>query len=158
MRAVSRLALLVSVAALSVATAACGSNPEEKSGGDAYRNVAQAMPLDEWAAGDLDRGEGDRTDWKSVVLDDTGKVTVSFNKDNKGASATIEFFDERGYTLGSAKQKSGATDPIQLKAKVKRSGRHFVMIRHTGGDATAYSVQVTMGEAASNDGGMMPDL
>lgn len=128
---------------LSLGVAACGSHPEANSGGDAYRHQAQAMPLDEWVAGDLDAGEGDRTDWKAVDIEVPGKLVVDFHADDKGVAVDVAVFDRYGYSLGSVTRPKGADGPVQVTVAAKREGRYFVMIQQKAGGLTSYSVRAT---------------
>jgi len=136
------------LAALMAATTACGGNPEENSGGDAYRNEAQLMPLEEWVAGDLDADGGDRTDWKAIELDDAGKLNVELNADEKSAAVDVRVYDRYGYPLGSVTRPEGGDGPVKVAVKAKRDGRYFIMIQQKSGVATAYSVRATVGDSA----------
>lgn len=137
------------LAALMVAATACGGDPDENSGGDAYRNEAQAMPLDEWVAGDLDVDGGDRTDWRAVDLDASGKLNVELNADEKDATVDVRVYDRHGYPLGSVVRPNGAAGPVKVTVKAKRDGRYFIMIQQKSGVATAYSVRATVGDGAA---------
>jgi len=139
------------ILALLAGPAACGGYPDDNSGGDAYRNEAQAMPMGEWVAGDLDLDGGDRTDWKAVDLDTGGKLNVEFNADEAGAAVSVAVYDRYGYALGSVARPKGAEGPVKVTVKAKRDGRYFIMIQQKDGGATAYSVRATLG-----DGGAVP--
>ncbi|PIE17652.1 MAG: hypothetical protein CSA66_05495 [Proteobacteria bacterium] len=149
------LRLLPALAALGLIFAACGSNPEANSGGDAYRNAAEPMPLDEWVAGDLDADNGDTTDWKSVDIAGAGRINVEFNADDKDAVVVVSVYDRYGYKIGAVKRPSGASGPVATVAKAKGSGKHFVRIQQRSGSPTAYSVRVTTG---SSSGTPTPDF
>lgn len=132
--------------------AACGSHPEENSGGDAYRNEAQPMPLDEWVTGELDRDNGDTTDWKQVAVDG-GKLTMELKADKKGASIKIEVYDKYGISIGvgaAGSKEDSLAVPVNAKG-----GKLFVRIEHRGGPKTAYSVRATA-DGGGDGGG--PDL
>lgn len=140
--------VLLIMAALMVAATACGEDPEENSGGDAYRNEAQAIPLGEWVAGDLDGDGGDRTDWKAVELDSGGKLNVELNADEKGAAVDVRVYDRYGYPLGSVARPKGGGGPVKVTVKAKRDGRYFIMIQQKSGVGTAYSVRATVGDSS----------
>ena len=150
-----RRSLVFLCGALSMAAAACGSAPEEKSGGDAYRNEAQQMPLDEWVTGELDLDEGDTTDWKSVVIDAAGKLTFELKADKKGAVVFVGVYDKYGEAIGYGVRKSGA-ELLQVPVKAKTEGPYFVRIVHKDGAKTAYSVRAVMGDGGGGDA--VPDL
>lgn len=132
--------------------AACGSHPEENSGGDAYRNEAQPMPLDEWVTGELDRDNGDTTDWKQVAVDG-GKLTLELKADKKGASIKVEVYDKYGVSIGvgaAGSKEDSLAVPVNAKG-----GKLFVRIEHRGGPKTAYSVRANA-DGGGDGGG--PDL
>lgn len=143
------------LAVLTLALGACGGGgPEEKSGGDAYRNEAQPMPLDEWVTGELDAGGGDTTDWKSITLEEAGKLTVELKADKKGAVVHVGVFDKYGQAVGYGTRKAGA-DPVSVPVKAKNAGLYFVRIQHKNDAKTAYSVRAVAGEGG---GEAAPDL
>ena len=137
------------VLALLSGAVACGGDPDEKSGGDAYRNEAQVMPLDEWVAGDLNLDDGDQTDWKAVDLESGGKFNVEFNADDPGAAVQVAVYDRFGYPLGSVARPAKAEGVVKVTVKAKRDGRYFIMIQQKSGGPTAYSVRATAGDGAS---------
>lgn len=136
------------LAALMVAATACGGDPDENSGGDAYRNEAQVMPLGEWVAGDLDVDGGDRTDWKAIELDSSSKLNVELNADEKDAAVDVRVYDRYGYPLGSVSRPKGGAGPVKVTVKAKRDGRYFIMIQQKSGVATAYSLRATVGDSS----------
>ena len=132
----------------------CGSHPEESSGGDAYRNEAQPMPMDEWVTGELDLGNGDTTDWKVLALEDSGKLAIELKADKKGAKILVGVYDKHGMSIGVGSSKSGE-EGVTVPVKATSSGKLFVKVEHRGGDKTAYSVRATMD---GGGGGGGPDL
>lgn len=148
---------LRSLAPLALATlaafAGCGSHPEENSGGDAYRNEAQPMPLDEWVTGELDLDSGDTTDWKALALEDSGKLTIELKADKKGAKILVGVYDKHGMSIGVGSSKAGE-EGVAVPVKAS-SGKLFVKIEHRGGSKSAYSVRATMD---GGGGGGGPDL
>lgn len=133
--------------------AACGSHPEENSGGDAYRNEAQPMPLDEWVTGELDRDSGDTTDWKQLAADG-GKLTLELKADKVGASIKVEVYDKHGLSIGVGAAGS-KEDSLSVPVNTKGGGKLFVRIEHRGGPKTAYSVRAKA-DGGGDGGG--PDL
>ena len=147
--------VMVCGAVLGLGIGACGSAPEENSGGDAYRNEAQPMPLDEWVTGELDLDSGDTTDWKAVDVDAAGKLIVELKADKKSAVVNVGVFDKYGLALGYGTRKSGS-DVVAVPVKAKVEGRYFVRIVHKDGDKTAYSVRAVLGDSGGGDA--VPDL
>jgi len=146
------------VAGLAVAlgmAAGCGSAPEESSGGDAYRNEAQPMPLDEWVTGELARDDGDTTDWKSVASAE-GKLVIELKADKKSAVVLVGVYDKHGLAIGSGTRKAGS-DGVSVPVKAAYQGPYFVRIVHKGGDKTAYSVRAALDDGGGG-GDVVPDL
>lgn len=143
------------LAAAMVAGAACGSAPDESSGGDAYRNEAQPMPLDEWVTGELALDDGDTTDWKSVDAAE-GKLVIELKADKKSAVVLVGVFDKHGLAIGSGTRKAGS-DGVSVPVKAAYQGRYFVRIVHKGGGKTAYSVRAVMDDGGGG-GDAVPDL
>jgi len=141
---------------LATALAACGSAPEEQSGGDAYRNEATPMPLDEWTTGELNLDGGDMTDWKSIDVESAGKLVVELKADKKGAVVLVGVYDKHGLAIGNGTRKAGS-DGVTVPVKATYGGRYFVKIVHKDGDKTAYSVRAVMGDGGGG-GDVVPDL
>lgn len=148
--------MIVMVCGAALALVACGSAPEENSGGDAYRNEAQPMPLDEWVTGELDLDGGDTTDWKSIDLEAAGKLVVELKADKKGAVVQVGVFDKYGIALGDGTRKAG-TDVLSVPVKAKAEGRYFVRVVHRDGDKTVYSLRAVMDDSGGG-GDAVPDL
>lgn len=142
--------------ALAVGLAACGSAPEEQSGGDAYRNEAMAMPLDEWTTGELNLDGGDTTDWKAIDVESAGKLVVELKADKKSAVVVLAVYDKHGLAIGNGTRKAGS-EGIAVPVKATYGGRYFVKIVHKDGDKTAYSVRAVMGDGGGG-GDVVPDL
>jgi hypothetical protein len=139
--------------AVGLLVAACGSHPEENSGGDAYRSEAQPMPLDEWVTGELDLDNGDTTDWKQVSVE-AGKLTIELKADKKGASIRVAVYDKHGLSIGMG-AAGGKGEGLTVPVNAKSDGKLFIKIEHRGGDKTAYSVRA---QADAGGGGGGPDL
>jgi len=137
---------------------ACGSaEPDANSGGDAYRNEAQPMPVGDTVTGELDLETGDQTDWKSTTLESAGKATVTLSTDKKGAGVSVAVYDKYGNQLATGAKKGGSEDPVKVQFKAAYEGKYFVRIRHTGGSKTTYSVEVSTG-GGGGGGGAVPDI
>lgn len=149
--------LMMLGAAILLVAAACGSaEPDTNSGGDAYRNEAQPMPLEEMVTGELDMEAGDQTDWKSAELADGDKATVTLSADKKGAAVSVTVFDKYGAEIAKGVKKGGSEDPVKVQFKAPSEGKYFVRIRHTGGSKTTYSVELSLG--GGGGGGASPDI
>ena len=149
--AVTAFALAVGLGALG----GCAGDPEAKSGGDAYRNEAQPMPMGEWQVDDIAYGEGDRTDWKAIDVPQPAKLSIELSADEPDATFRLGFFDRHGVPLGRAIRKEGqATASLRVDAASK--GRYFLMVQATGGPPTSYQVRVQV--AGSSAGGGSSDL
>lgn len=153
-----RIGRALTLGALLWGGAACGSaEPDGNSGGDAYRNEAQVMPLGELVTGELDMEKGDQTDWKSATFESGGKATVTLSTDKKGAAVSVAVYDKHGNQVATGAKKGGSEDPVKVQFKAPAEGKYFVRIRHTGGAKTTYSVEVSMGEGGGG-GGAVPDI
>ncbi|MEZ4265035.1 MAG: hypothetical protein R3F39_01565 [Myxococcota bacterium] len=138
----------------------CKSDPDKDSGGDAYRNEAKPLALDEWSTDDIARGAGDTTDWKAIDLGAAGQLTVQLAADEADAELAVAVFSRYGEPLGEAFRKKGDSR-TKVGVTIQRSGRHFLRIRQTGGPATAYTVRATLGVAddgAAPRAGDRPDF
>ncbi|MCB9729887.1 MAG: hypothetical protein H6744_15620 [Deltaproteobacteria bacterium] len=124
----------------------CKSDPEKDSGGDAYRNEAQPVALDEWTTDDIARKTGDTTDWKAVDLADAGQLTVQLAADEADAEVAVAVFSRYGEPLGEVTRKKGE-GRTKLTVPIARSGRHFLRIRQLSGPATAYTLRASLGVA-----------
>lgn len=140
-----------------VSISACGTtDPEAGGAGDAYRNEAGDMPLDEVVTGEIDMEGGDTTDWKAVTIEDAGKVTVQLATDKDGAAVAVEVFDKYGQPVASGSKKGGSDKSAKVQFKSAEGGRYFIRIRQKDGGKTTYSVQVSMGDGGGGGGG--PDI
>jgi hypothetical protein len=137
---------LASVLLLAVLLLGCKSDPDKDSGGDAYRNEAKPMVLDEWGTDDIGRGAGDATDWKALDIADPGQLTVQLAADEPNAELSVAVFSRYGEPLGETRRAKGDSR-TQLAVTIVRSGRHFLRIHQTNGPATAYTLRATLGVA-----------
>ena len=154
--------LMMVLATISTVGVGCAGDPEENSGPDAYRDAAETMPMEEWVPGDLNADEGDRTDWKGIIVETAGELTVEFSADKSGAAVDVAVFDRYGYALGSTARPKGSEETVKVTVDAKLAGKYFVRIQHRGGVATAYSVRALAGESSGGDSGgggaPLPDL
>ena len=128
----------------------CGGDPEAGSGGDAYRNEAQAMPLDELVDDSLSLDEADRTDWKALDLEDAGQLAIEFSADEPEAKSLLAVFDRYGEQLASANRSGGQVSVMEVD--VPRGGRYFLMVQALEGPPSAYSILVSLGAPANPPG------
>ena len=149
-----RVALLACLTALG---GACGSaDPEANSGGDAFRNEAAEMKLDELVTGELDRDGGDTTDWKFVKLEDPGKFTVTLSTDKKSTAVLVGVYDKFGVEVGVGAKKKGSEDAIKVPVNAKLAGKYFVRVEHRDGDKSTYSLKASLGQGGGGD--VVPDI
>ena len=140
-----------------LAGAACGTaDPEANSGGDAFRNEAQEMKLDELVTGELDRDSGDTSDWKFIKLEEPGKFKVAFATDKAGAAALVGVYDKYGVQVGVGAKKKGSADAIEVPVNAKSGGKYFVKVEHRDGDKTTYSLKAALGQGGGGD--VVPDI
>ncbi len=133
--------------ALMFFTAACGLDPDGKSGADARRDVAQVIPLDEWVTDEngVSFGDGDRTDWKKIVTPKSGALSVQIAIDKTDTAIVAALYDRYGQRLGEKTKARGGTEPITFDGEAKK-GHVFVSITAKGnGDTSAYSIRASMG-------------
>jgi len=133
----------------------CAGDPEAKSGGDAYRNEAQPMPMGDWQVDDIAYGEGDRTDWKAVDVPQPAKLTIELSADEPDATFRVGFFDRHGMPLGRTVRKEGQAK-ASFQVDAPKRGRYFLMVQATGGPPTSYQVRVAV--AGSSGGAGSSDL
>lgn len=143
--------------ALASTLAACGSAPDANSGGDAHRHEAAVIPLEDWATGELNRDEGDTTDWKQVVLQEASKLKVELSAESKGAVVAVAVFDKYGAILVKEGQIKGGGEVLSLAVAAPAPGPLFVRVTQRGGGKTVYSVRAVIAEVGSGGGGG-PDL
>lgn len=125
--------------------AACGTDPNESSGGDEKRGSAKKMALAQPIHDRLDPSGGDSTDWKvfTVPVYETG-MTLDAWWDNPDAIAKITVRDQFGgkmYTLDHALgQRKESWGPIRV-----REGSYYLEIEGSSG-ATVYTLEIVLDE------------
>ncbi len=105
------------------------------------------MPLDELITDSLSLTDSDRTDWRALQLDDSGRLVIEFSADVAKAKIFIALFDQYGTRLAGASRPGGKISTLAVD--VPRGGRYFLMVRAVEGPSTAYSVQVTLGSGST---------
>ena len=123
----------------------CISDPEARSGADAYRHQAETMSMDEWEVGDIAARGGDRTDWRAVDLAVPGRLTVTARVDETDTELLIGIYDRYGRPLHVVQASAGQGE-LKAMAKVVRAGRVFIMVQATGGPPSAYNLRATLGD------------
>ena len=120
---------------------ACITQPDEKSGGDGERHQAKPLAAGKWESDAIAYGEGDRTDWKVVDLQDTGFLTLEAVLDNADANVTLALFDRYGKPINRVAHRKGDNVQMKLTAEVG-IGKYFVMIQAIGeSDKTGYAIR-----------------
>jgi hypothetical protein len=128
--------------------AGCDSDPDAASGGDAYRNEASPMALGEWVSDSINYSDGDRTDWKTLLLAAPGEVKLELNADIPDIELRAALVDRYGFVLGTVVRPEGTDGAVELKLKAAAAGRHFVMVQALGGDPSSYSIKLSAGGGA----------
>jgi hypothetical protein len=126
--------------------AGCGIKPNSKSGGDGTRNVAQDLTLEEWVTDPdgINYRQGDRSDWKKIIIDRPGTLFVQLAFDNPEAVVVVGLYNKYGYLLIEKVKKSGSTDHIRFQGEVS-AGKYFVFVQaKTSSDHSGYDIRVSM--------------
>ena len=148
------LLLLLSVALI---FAGCRANPEAQSGGDGYRHEAQPLVLDSWITDDLSAGGGDTTDWKAIEITTPAQMVVEIRVDESDSELLVGAFDRYGVQLGKVERR--ADTPIaSFGFDASAVGKHFIMVRATGGPPSSYTIRVRTGASIEGKGGLRPDF
>ena len=117
--------------------------PDRASGPDAERHTATYLENGKWVAGTLDAGGGDTTDWKVLVLEDTGFLTLELVLDDPSADVTIEVFDRFGKPMARATHRSGDGPQTKLTTDVG-IGKLFTKITAGKGAKTGYTIKASI--------------
>jgi len=134
---------------------ACGTGPDERSGGDAGRGDAKPAALDSLLYDRVGVDDGDSTDWKSFKLGEDAKVTINvWWDDPKAVGATIELRDMDAKSLVKLQHKPGQQSEKLGPTKLKE-GTYFLRIQ-AGSGASVYSYEISTGSADTKGG--VPDL
>jgi hypothetical protein len=155
-KSMTRLSSLTLTGAF-VFLAACGSAPDGNSGGDAFRNEAQNIPLEDWATGELNRDDGDTTDWRSISVEEGSDLKVELSAETKGSVVAVGVYDKFGAPLGKEGQVKGGGEVLSVALKAPSSGPLFLRVAHRGGGKTVYSVRAVVADGGDGGGGG-PDL
>jgi len=143
------------VPSLTLVLGACGTGPDERSGGDAGRGDAKAAAVDTLLYDRVGVEDGDSTDWKSFKLAEDAKVTINIWWDDpKGVGATLELRDMDAKSLVKLKHKGGQQQEKIGPTKLKE-GTYFLRIQADSG-ASVYSYEISTG--SDDSGGGVPDL
>jgi hypothetical protein len=146
----------LSFTALCTLSGGCATAPDGNSGGDAHRNEAQVIPLEDWATGELNREGGDATDWKRFAVGDATNLKVEASAEVKGTTLQFALYDQYGRPIGGAEVKGGG-DVASLSVKVTDSPLLFLKVAQKGGPKTVYSVRAVVAEEGGGGSGG-PDL
>ncbi|MBD89113.1 MAG: hypothetical protein CL940_02110 [Deltaproteobacteria bacterium] len=145
------------ILALCLALTGCRVNPEAQSGGDGYRNEAQPLVLDSWVTDDLNAGGGDTTDWKAIEITTPAQMVVEIRADESDTELLVGAFDRYGVQLGKVERRE-STPIASFAFAASAVGKHFIMVRATGGPPSSYTLRVRTGDAIEGAGGLRPDF
>ena len=140
-----------------VGLAGCRVNPEAQSGGDGYRHEAQPLVLNNWITDDLDAGSGDTTDWKAIEIAVPSQMVVEVRSDESDAEFLVGAYDRYGVQLGKVERRE-STPLASFGFATSAPGKHFIMVRATGGPPSSYTIRVKAGAAIEGEGGLRPDF
>ena len=148
----------IALAAATMLAVSCTALPEENSGKDAYRHVAEEMPLDEWAVDKISSRDGDTTDWKFVMLAQPTAFLVELSADHPETEIRLGVYDRYGMRIAS-QVRTEQSPVVKLQVpKTKRNGKHFLMVQALDGPGTDYQVRVKVGGASSGGDPNLPDF
>lgn len=120
--------------------------PEDKSTQDYERHRAAPLALGQSEPDSVDTRGGDRSDWKSIDLQDTGYLTVELILDNPAANVTVTLFDRYGKAVpgGRSSHRTGEHPLLKVTTDVG-VGRYFILVQAVGkSDATGYAIKATL--------------
>jgi hypothetical protein len=149
--------MTLAVLATLVGLAGCRVNPEAHSGGDGYRNEAQPLVLNSWITDDLAAAAGDTTDWKAIEISTPAQMVVEIRADESDAELLVGAYDRYGVQLGKVERRE-STPIASFGFAASTFGKHFIMVRATGGPPSSYTIRVRTGAAIEGEGGMRPDF
>ena len=115
------------------------------------------MVLDSWITDDLNAGGGDTTDWKSIEISTNAQMVVEIRVDESDAELLVGAHDRYGVQLGKVERREG-TPIASFAFDASNVGKHFIMIRATGGPPSSYTLRVRTGDAIEGSGGLRPDF
>jgi hypothetical protein len=117
--------------------------PERTSGPDADRHTASYLDLGRWASDSLDASAGDTTDWKVLVIEDTGFLTLEMVLDVPSADITVEVFDRFGKPMARGNHRSGDGPQLKLTTDVG-IGKIFIRVTAGSGSKTGYTIKASV--------------
>lgn len=124
----------------------CGAGPDGKSGGDGFRHEAQQIPMEEWVTDEdgVSYSTGDRTDWKKVVTESYGTISIEIAFDDREAHIISGIYNRYGQRLDEKQKRAGIAEHIYFEQEV-RPGNYFVQIKaKSGRDKSVYSIRASM--------------
>lgn len=132
-------------AILLLATTACFAGPESNSGGDQERHKAKPLAVGKFDADAIDYRAGDRTDWKFIMLDDSGFLTIELVLDNPASNVKVELFDRYGKSIARTTHRKDDSGPqIKLTSEVGL-GKYFVMVQAASESSkSGYSIKASV--------------
>jgi hypothetical protein len=127
---------------------ACGSNPDEKTGEDGTRNVAQKMELEKWIPDSVSYDEGDRSDWRMFSIDTDSRVLVEAKVANTDANVLFEIRGLFGKVINKVNSYQRA-EVLSFEQKLPK-GQYFIgMIAKDDGDNSEYTLRVSIEKGAA---------
>ncbi len=143
-------ALVVHVLATAVALASCGTSPEEASGTDAHLSGAEPIKLGKLATGDLDRAQGDTTDWRALDLPAGGAWRLTLSTEPASAGVAVGVYDRTGELIAEGRVPGEGGGEAVIDFETASAGRSHVRLKHVGGGKNTWGVKVEAREADSS--------
>jgi len=119
--------------------------------------VAQPLALEEWLTDDLAARAGDTTDWKILEITSATRMIVELRADEADAEFEVGAYDRYGAPLGRTERR--AEVPVaSFGFEAKVPGKHFIMVRATGGPPSSYTLRVRSGDSIEGGSTVRPDF
>ena len=135
----------------------CGINPDGKSGEDGRRDQAKELALDEWVTDEsgVSYKNGDRTDWKTILVPRAGMLYINVAVTEKNATVSVALYDKYGRLMIEKVKKRGSTDHLKFEGDVPK-GKYFVRVQAKGTeDYSMYDIRASM-EGGTGIGDIAP--
>jgi hypothetical protein len=135
-------------------TAACKPKPktaadvafdaDAKSGPDAKRSQARAIPVNTAITDEVSYLGQDRTDWYQVTLfGKSGVMKTVLHWDSETSDVMIDVYDEVGRNISNSPVRDGKAKEKQLLTQIDKPGVYYVRVTAPSrADATVYTMEV----------------
>lgn len=140
------LAAVMTAAGLAAGISGCAPDlvaADARSGADAKRSGAQALPVNTPRTDEVSFANGDRTDWYQVELRGRpGVLQTELHWDNESSDLMIDVFDAFGAQIAASPVRAKNQKRKRLLTQIDRPGTYFLRITAPGRkDGTVYTMQ-----------------